>query len=119
MWTKKFWKAATERAMKTAAQTAVLILGADGFDAIAVDWLDVGGFVLGGVILSFLTSLGSDALTSSDGPAAFGPETIPPKHRAVDLAVNLAERDALAARTAEAIERLEKRIEGGFYRGGR
>lgn len=84
MWSKKFWKAAAERAIKTAAQSAILVVGADQFNAIAIDWTDVGGFALGGAVLSLLTSLGSDALTDSQGPAAFGPEAVEPapQHRA-------------------------------------
>lgn len=59
MWTAEFWKAATERAIKTAAQTSILTIGADAVNVITVDWLEVGGFAAGGLVLSYLTSLAS------------------------------------------------------------
>ena len=64
MFTRAFWSAALERAIKTAAQSAVLVIGADQFDALAVSWPALGGFVL-----SVLTSVGSDAISSKDGPS--------------------------------------------------
>ena len=69
MFTRAFWSAALERAIKTAAQSAVLVIGADQFNALAVSWLEVGGFALGGFVLSVLTSVGSDAISSEDGPS--------------------------------------------------
>ena len=69
MFTLAFWKAATERAVKSAAQSAILVIGADQVvNAIAVDWPEVGGFALGGAALSLLTSLIS---------APFGPTGSP------------------------------------------
>ncbi|MBU8821060.1 holin [Mycolicibacterium goodii] len=62
MWTLKFWKDATERAVKSAAQAAILALGGEAFNAWTVDWPTVGGIALGGAALSLLTSLGSDLL---------------------------------------------------------
>lgn len=69
MFTRAFWSAAFERAIKTAAQSAVLVIGADQFDALAVSWSEVGGFALGGFVLSVLTSVGSDAVSSRPGPS--------------------------------------------------
>lgn len=69
MFTRAFWAAALERAIKTAAQSAVLVIGADQFDALAVSWPEVGGFALGGFVLSVLTSVGSDAVSSQHGPS--------------------------------------------------
>lgn len=69
MFTRAFWSAALERAIKTAAQSAVLVIGADQFDALAVSWPEVGGFALGGFVLSVLTSVGSDAVSSQHGPS--------------------------------------------------
>lgn len=57
MFTTAFWRAATERAIKTGAQVAILTIGADTFNAVTMDWGQVGGFALGGVALSYLTSL--------------------------------------------------------------
>lgn len=69
MWTRAFWKNAAERAVKSAAQAAVLVLGAEQVNAIAVDWADVGGFALGGAALSLLTSLGSLPFGAPDSPS--------------------------------------------------
>lgn len=75
IWTKAFWQATAERAVKTAAQSALLVLGAEQVDAIAVSWQEVGGFALGGFVLSVLTSIATSGF-GGDGPAAFGPETV-------------------------------------------
>lgn len=69
MFTRAFWAAAVERALKTAAQSAVLVIGADQFNALAVSWAEVGGFALGGFVLSVLTSVGSDVVTDETGPS--------------------------------------------------
>lgn len=69
IFTRAFWTAALERATKSAAQAAILVLGADQLNVLSVDWPDVGGFALGGFVLSLLTSVGSDAITRSDGPS--------------------------------------------------
>jgi hypothetical protein len=58
MYTVAFWKDATERAVKTGAQAVLLFLGADQmFDAISADWGSAGSFFVGGVVLSYLTSV--------------------------------------------------------------
>jgi hypothetical protein len=69
MFTRAFWSAALERAVKTAAQSAILVIGADQVNALVVSWAEVGGFALGGFVLSVLTSVGSDALTDRPGPS--------------------------------------------------
>ncbi len=67
--TGKFWTAAVERATKTVAQTAVALIGTGALGILDVDWQGVAsGAALAGV-LSLLTSIGSDALTTSDGPS--------------------------------------------------
>lgn len=60
LFTLAFWKAALERAIKTAAQAVItgLVL-AEGFNAFEIDWGLAGGFALGGFILSILTSIAS------------------------------------------------------------
>lgn len=72
---KKYLLAILERASKTAAQSALLVLGADQVNVIAVDWADVVGFAGGGFLLSVLTSIATSGF-GSDGPAAFGPEQV-------------------------------------------
>lgn len=73
MWTLAFWKATAERATSTAAQSALLVIGADQFSIISVSWLEVGGFAAGGAVLAALKSLvaagignGSPSLTSAE-----------------------------------------------------
>lgn len=39
-WSPAFWKAATERAVSTFAQSLVALLGADGLGLLDVDWGD-------------------------------------------------------------------------------
>jgi hypothetical protein len=60
LFTRTFWLDAGERAIKTAAQSALLALGADKvLDAMAADWANVGAFAAGGAVLSLLTSIAS------------------------------------------------------------
>jgi len=69
VFTRRFWIASLERAVKSAAQAAILVLGADQLNVLTVAWPEVGGFAAGGFVLSLLTSIGSDAITRSDGPS--------------------------------------------------
>ena len=57
MFTLLFWKDATERAVATAAQSAVALLGADGFDLLDVNAIEVLGVSAGALLLSYLKSL--------------------------------------------------------------
>lgn len=60
MLTVTFWKAAAERAIKTAAQSLLLAIGAaQGFDLFHLDWANALGAAAGGALLSVLTSIGS------------------------------------------------------------
>lgn len=72
---KAYVLAVLERATKTAAQSALLVFGADQVNALHASWADVGGFAAGGFILSVLTSVATTGF-GGDGPAAFGPETV-------------------------------------------
>ena len=83
-WTTAFWKSTAERALKSAAQTALVVIGGDQLvNAISVDWLDVGGFALGGAALSVLTSLGSGAV-GGPGPSLTRAEKLDPTPRPHD-----------------------------------
>lgn len=73
MFTRRFVLATTERALKTAAQSAILVLGADGFNALHADWELTLGFALGGAALSILTSVASAKLTWEDSPSLVKP----------------------------------------------
>jgi hypothetical protein len=63
MWTRAFWKGTAERAVSTAAQAGLAVVGADtaaemlGFDSFQAPWLYVGSVALGGAILSVGKSL--------------------------------------------------------------
>ena len=68
MLTLAWWKAAAERAAKTAGQSALLVFGADQVNALHANWRDVAGFALGGLVLSLLTSVASSRV-AGDGPS--------------------------------------------------
>ncbi|GAB3598599.1 hypothetical protein GCM10027586_00630 [Kineococcus gypseus] len=84
--TARFWEAAAERAVKTSAQAALLVLGADQVNALDASWSDVGGFALGGLVLSLLTSLASLGLGGA-GPSAIEAEQLvePGRHSTGEL----------------------------------
>jgi hypothetical protein len=70
MWTTGFWKQVLERALKTAAQAAVLVIGGDQlFDIWNTDWKLFGGTVLVAAGLSVLTSLASTTVGEKDSPS--------------------------------------------------
>lgn len=89
IFTLAFWRAAGERAVKSAAQGAILVIAADQINAFHVAWADVGGFALGAAVLSVLTSVGSDALTSGSGPSLTNAEVVTPETPGDGGAVNL------------------------------
>lgn len=60
LFTVAFWRDATERAIKTAAQSAILGLGlGEGLNLFDVDPMLMLGFAGGGALLSLLTSIAS------------------------------------------------------------
>lgn len=84
IFTALFWRAALERAVKSAAQGAILAFGAGQANVLELDWLTLGGIAGGAFLLSLLTSIGSDALTSGTGPSLTNAEELTPEptHRA-------------------------------------
>lgn len=77
LFSRAFWRAASERAVKSCAQGAILAgVGAAGFNAVDGDWKTIGGAALGAGILSILTSIGSDALTDGSGPSLTNAEQL-------------------------------------------
>ena len=66
---KQFWKLTLERAIKTAAQTGIIFIGAEQMNVIDFDWVTLGGFVLGGAFLSLLTSVASAPVGDDDSPS--------------------------------------------------
>lgn len=63
----EYLKDLLDRAVKTAAQSAVLTIGADQVNALDADWRLVGGMALGGAVLSLLTNLGQRGLFGREG----------------------------------------------------
>ena len=75
MLTVAFWKAAAERAVKTAAQTLILLIGAGTVGITALNWPELLGLTGTAALLSVLTSLASGA---ADGnPSATNAEVTP------------------------------------------
>jgi uncharacterized membrane protein YfbV (UPF0208 family) len=65
IFTLSFWKLATERAVKTFAQTALALLGASTLNVLTVDWQQAIGVSAGAAVLSYLTSVVSVEITKS------------------------------------------------------
>ena len=83
IWTAQFWKATTERAIATAAQSAIAALGTDLIGVLDMDAMAVLSLAGGGAILSILKSVAATAATGS--PSMGGGETLEPRvntHRA-------------------------------------
>ncbi len=78
IFTGAFWEAAFERAVKTFAQAEGALLIAGGTGILDTDWqtsVSVSGMA---AVVSLLTSVGSDAFTSGDGPSLTNAETLEP-----------------------------------------
>lgn len=68
MLTKRYWLKLAERAVKTAAQSAVLFIAADQFSAWNLNYTELAGYALGGALLSALTSLATTPFGEGDDP---------------------------------------------------
>jgi hypothetical protein len=66
-WT--FWRQSTERAVKTAAQFALVFTGADAFNILEMDIASAGGFALAGAVVSILTSVASAPFAETGTPS--------------------------------------------------
>lgn len=51
-----YYTEVVDRAFRTACQSAILVIGADQFNVVSVDWAEVAGFAGGGAVLSLLTT---------------------------------------------------------------
>jgi hypothetical protein len=65
MFTKAFWKDAAERAVKTAGQTFLALVGAGTVGLFHLPWANIGEGVAGAVVLSVVTSLISSGVGSN------------------------------------------------------
>ncbi len=74
LFTRAFWIDAAERALKTAAQSALLVVGQDigGVDLFQADLANAAGFAAGGAVLSLLMSIASTPAAGMS-PASIAP----------------------------------------------
>lgn len=73
--TREFWASAVERAVRTAAQTAIALIGTDQVGLLSLDWAQIGSVVATATVLSILTSIVGDT-TTKNGPAFIRAEGI-------------------------------------------
>ena len=79
MWSKAFWMAAIERAVKTFAQTAAALLVGGGIGVPMIgdlDWAGIASVSAIAALASLLTSVGSSAVTQPPGPSLTRAEQI-------------------------------------------
>lgn len=76
MFTKKFWRLAGERAIKSFAQSLAALLGASGLGLLDAPWLTLMSLAGMAGLLSVLTSLASTQVGPADDPSAVSP--LPP-----------------------------------------
>jgi hypothetical protein len=80
MWTRSFWLATAERALKSLAQCLVgLWIGDSAFDLIQVDWRHALGLAAGAAALSVLTSIVSAPIGAAGSPSLV--DETPARHR--------------------------------------
>lgn len=77
MFTLEFWKAALERAIKTFAQTLVVLLGANAVDVLHLDWIPLLSLSVGAALVSVLTSIASGKFSGQPGPSLTNAEVLP------------------------------------------
>lgn len=68
IWTAGFWQGTLERALATAAQSAIAYIPVAQFTVIGFDWVALGGLAAGGAVLSVLKALAANAITGT-GPS--------------------------------------------------
>lgn len=86
IWTKAFWAATVERAVKTLAQTALAVIVTAGVSSVLdVDWVQVASASALAAVISILTSITSNAVTKT-GPSFTDSEQVVPTTPAKDEA---------------------------------
>jgi uncharacterized membrane protein len=69
MFTKTFWTAAAERALRTVAQALIAVIAATTFDWFTADWQAIAGTALTAGVLSLLTSIASAGIGDKGTPS--------------------------------------------------
>lgn len=69
LWTIQFWREAAERAIKSAAGGALLVIGADQASVLTLDFANVAGFAGGAALISLLMSLASSPFGTPGTPS--------------------------------------------------
>lgn len=72
---KEFWKGSIERAIRTAAQTAIALIGTDQVGILNLDWAQIGSVTATATLLSLLMSIAGGGTGS--GPSFTNAEEIP------------------------------------------
>lgn len=76
IWSGAYWQATAERAIATAAQSALAYVGVDAvLNVLTFDWVALGGIAAGGAVLSVLKSLAVNAV-AKNGPGISDAEHI-------------------------------------------
>lgn len=74
MFTRTFLRDLLERSLSTAAQSALLVIGADQFNVLSADWQNLAGFAGGGFVLSVLKGIAAGQLVGDSKSASLDPE---------------------------------------------
>ena len=76
-----FWADTAERAVKTAAQALIALIGTDAVGITDLDWAQIGSVAATAAVLSVLSSVASDRVGPSPGPSVVGavPALPPPR----------------------------------------
>lgn len=69
MFTTRFWKLAVERAVKSAAQLTVALIGAVQADWLTLDWSRIWVTAAVGAALSLVTSIASEPFGAANDPS--------------------------------------------------
>jgi hypothetical protein len=69
VFTKNFWRQATERALKSWAQSLIGLWTLDGFNVLHADLQLAGGVSLGALVLSLLTSIVTSGVGQPNDPS--------------------------------------------------
>lgn len=77
IWTKAFWMATLERAIRTAAGALLALVAVAGFSPRTADWMDIGLTVGVATLISVLLAIVGNTV-SKNGPAIMDSEQVVP-----------------------------------------